>query len=131
MFVFFFKQKTAYEMRIRDWSSDVCSSDLHLGHGQDDGDLANLLGADQLAREIGAVERLGEEEAERTDDAVHRRHRNARLLLIDLELADLLRTRGVRRAPEPGREPSDVAQIITLRLRPEPDRKSTRLNSSH
>src|SRR3546814_4488671 len=30
-FFFFFKQKTAYEMRISDWSSDVCSSDLHLG----------------------------------------------------------------------------------------------------
>src|SRR3546814_8133406 len=30
--VFFFKQKTAYEMRISDWSSDVCSSDLFLGH---------------------------------------------------------------------------------------------------
>src|SRR3546814_4637558 len=29
-FVFFFKQKTAYEMRISDWSSDVCSSDLWL-----------------------------------------------------------------------------------------------------
>src|SRR3546814_4900195 len=26
---FFFKQKTAYEVRISDWSSDVCSSDLH------------------------------------------------------------------------------------------------------
>src|SRR3546814_8188603 len=37
--VFFFKQKTAYEMRISDWSSDVCSSDLYcnqarLGAGQ-------------------------------------------------------------------------------------------------
>src|SRR3546814_4214641 len=31
MFFFFFKQKTAYEMRISDWSSDVCSSDLD-GH---------------------------------------------------------------------------------------------------
>src|SRR3546814_8676575 len=27
--IFFFKQKTAYDMRISDWSSDVCSSDLH------------------------------------------------------------------------------------------------------
>src|SRR3546814_2075070 len=27
---FFFKQKTAYEMRISDWSSDVCSSDLRI-----------------------------------------------------------------------------------------------------
>src|SRR3546814_6259391 len=30
MVFFFFKQKTAYEMRISDWSSDVCSSDLDL-----------------------------------------------------------------------------------------------------
>src|SRR3546814_10092763 len=34
LFVFFFKQKTAYEMRISDWSSDVCSSDLALGRGR-------------------------------------------------------------------------------------------------
>src|SRR3546814_5583564 len=31
LLVFFFKQKTAYEMRISDWSSDVCSSDLASG----------------------------------------------------------------------------------------------------
>src|SRR3546814_10194655 len=30
---FFFKQKTAYEMRISDWSSDVCSSDLAASEG--------------------------------------------------------------------------------------------------
>src|SRR3546814_10778721 len=34
MIVFFFKQKTAYEMRISDWSSDVCSSDLR-AHAED------------------------------------------------------------------------------------------------
>src|SRR3546814_8477977 len=34
--LFFFKQKTAYEMRISDWSSDLCSSDLaRLSHGAD------------------------------------------------------------------------------------------------
>src|SRR3546814_13377077 len=33
---FFFKQKTAYEMRISDWSSDVCSSDLKAGEEQGD-----------------------------------------------------------------------------------------------
>src|SRR3546814_2710236 len=32
VFIFFFKQKTAYEMRISDWSSDVCSSDLRRRH---------------------------------------------------------------------------------------------------
>src|SRR3546814_2819680 len=54
MFFFFVKQKTAYEMRISDWSSDVCSSDLDL--------LAEILEA-QVAehrmaaqREIRAVE---------------------------------------------------------------------------
>src|SRR3546814_7736339 len=31
--VFFFKQKTAYDMRISDWSSDVCSSDLRARDG--------------------------------------------------------------------------------------------------
>src|SRR3546814_3522753 len=31
LYCFFFKQKTAYEMRISDWSSDVCSSDLQRG----------------------------------------------------------------------------------------------------
>src|SRR3546814_2246662 len=43
-FVFFvFKQKTAYEMRISDWSSDVCSSDLR--RPQQDGDAADQGGA--------------------------------------------------------------------------------------
>src|SRR3546814_17034662 len=47
LFVFFFKQKTAYDLRISDWSSDVCSSDLALldgvRHGRsDDGRHARL-----------------------------------------------------------------------------------------
>src|SRR3546814_6001698 len=42
VFFFFFKQKTAYEMRISDWSSDVCSSDLL---GIDDQVRARRLGA--------------------------------------------------------------------------------------
>src|SRR3546814_2571080 len=36
---FFFKQKTAYEMRISDWSSDVCSSDLPAACPRVDGEL--------------------------------------------------------------------------------------------
>src|SRR3546814_14545547 len=39
---FFFKQKTAYEMRISDWSSDVCSSDLSKRMGQIVEDLLTL-----------------------------------------------------------------------------------------
>src|SRR3546814_13025806 len=43
-FVFFFKQKTAYEMRISDWSSDVCSSDLEAIVQRTNSDLANSFG---------------------------------------------------------------------------------------
>src|SRR3546814_2558824 len=38
---FFFKQKTAYELRISDWSSDVCSSDLPDAHHPSDPALTN------------------------------------------------------------------------------------------
>src|SRR3546814_13232396 len=67
--VFFFKQKTAYEMRISDWSSDVCSSDLRSRAVR--GDL----------RQEGA----GEREGARDMDVEHRleiggRHRVERLL---------------------------------------------------
>src|SRR3546814_6997173 len=44
-FFFFFKQKTAYEMRISDWSSDVCSSDLDPG-----GERGRLVGGDRRRR---------------------------------------------------------------------------------
>src|SRR3546814_8493181 len=48
---FFFKQKTAYEMRISDWSSDVCSSDLRVGTA-----------LDELSRRVGfrVIPGLGE-----------------------------------------------------------------------
>src|SRR3546814_12553023 len=48
---FFFKQKTAYEMRISDWSSDVCSSDLP-GDRPDRMEKALGLGADALILDL-------------------------------------------------------------------------------
>src|SRR3546814_11312757 len=58
----FFKQKTAYEMRISDWSSDVCSSDLARRRGarvlQDDLQVVGRL--DQLLQALRrALQRLG------------------------------------------------------------------------
>src|SRR3546814_10544115 len=50
--LFFFKQKTAYEMRISDWSSDVCSSDLD---GQD-----RTAFADAAVVGIGGAAQAGE-----------------------------------------------------------------------
>src|SRR3546814_8847383 len=64
LFFFFFKQKTAYEMRISDWSSDVCSSDLtmrlaRLGEGRVDrsvvGDVAFTENAGDLVRDGDAL----------------------------------------------------------------------------
>src|SRR3546814_3493113 len=71
---FFFKQKTAYEMRISDWSSDVCSADLRRG-------LAFGAGGEIVAalRNFGggglhrgrAVAEAGRHVAQRADGVVH------------------------------------------------------------
>src|SRR3546814_1105333 len=53
LFIFFFKQKTAYEMRISDWSSDVCSSDLR---AERDENLHHPVRAvDRRRRRLGAI----------------------------------------------------------------------------
>src|SRR3546814_687315 len=59
LYCFFFKQKTAYEMRISDWSSDVCSSDLrevtmtvNYGPGSNT-DVASRIFAEGMAQELG------------------------------------------------------------------------------
>src|SRR3546814_15182181 len=57
--VFFFKQKTAYEMRISDWSSDVCSSDLETDVALEH--VAEVL--DAVAEHQGAVDAHAEGEA--------------------------------------------------------------------
>src|SRR3546814_4445111 len=54
MSCFFFKQKTAYEMRISDWSSDVCSSDLGIGLRME---LRASVGLDDFS---GLVEAVGD-----------------------------------------------------------------------
>src|SRR3546814_4866002 len=58
---FFFKQKTAYEMRISDWSSDVCSSDLGVAYVRKEHGRINVVVAPGAKRsaEIG-VDHTGE-----------------------------------------------------------------------
>src|SRR3546814_13578717 len=68
--LFFFKQKTAYELRISDWSSDVCSSDLQ---GEDHGGEADPerdAGAVDHGREDVAALRVGAEQEARIALAV-------------------------------------------------------------
>src|SRR3546814_18864163 len=80
--MFFFKQKTAYEMRISDWSSDVCSSDL------------------LEVIEVGILQ--GVVEARR--DAVDRPGNGIRLVAAHDEAADLLLVIGQAVGIAPGRQ---------------------------
>src|SRR3546814_6727182 len=55
-FFFFFKQKTAYEMRISDWSSDVCSSDLWLAVGTQERMLPSHVVHEELEKKLVELE---------------------------------------------------------------------------
>src|SRR3546814_8984316 len=55
IYVFFFKQKTAYDMRISDWSSDVCSSDLKAA------EMSQIFA--QLAQDLGSFYNVDTETA--------------------------------------------------------------------
>src|SRR3546814_6755106 len=120
---FFFKQKTAYEMRISDWSSDVCSSDLlaaagaHPVHRHHHRLPAAVV---QLRRERAArVERVPDVGAEEPGGAAP--HVGA----------------GAERLVAVGPHDHGVHVVIVTDRLPRPrglpshDRKSTRLNSSH
>src|SRR3546814_1265627 len=118
LFFFFFKQKTAYEMRISDWSSDVCSSDLIDPVAHDDlpglesdeqRDRLRGAGDEREAAEIGGAERA-RRHAE-IDERQHREHAAAREQPAQI---------ACRRAHPPGQAGEAAGR----------DRKSTRLNSS-
>src|SRR3546814_17419992 len=68
--VFFFKQKTAYEMRISDWSSDVCSSDLLPRAHDPDRPAAHVESQQAFQRQIA----LADPRIRAMDLAVERQH---------------------------------------------------------
>src|SRR3546814_9407062 len=118
--LFFFKQKTAYEMRISDWSSDVCSSDLvsapesiRFPAGQKAGGTLSLVVASGFAPMMQHV----------LPEIVERVNRffgyNA--------VAKVAMRQGEVERREPERRPAPKM----LKPVPSEDRKSTRLNSSH
>src|SRR3546814_5051569 len=111
MFFFFFKQKTAYEMRISDWSSDVCSSDLK--------DYPKAIKRLEAARAAGSTEP------------------NVPILLMDSYLNAGQVDQGLATAKAAieasraaGQRPSDELYVRPIKAL-QADRKSTRLNSSH
>src|SRR3546814_7225802 len=80
---FFFKQNTAYEMRISDWSSDVCSSDLdrNLGRLDDADDPRLVVAVGKLTGQRGKQEERQDEQPAR--NGVERRF--LRRIAIDVE----------------------------------------------
>src|SRR3546814_5116798 len=129
-FFFFFKQKTAYEMRISDWSSDVCSSDL-----LDLGDEGALRPAEQRRQHLSGlvivvVDRLlAEDDQLRPFLLDHRLQQlgDSQRLRVALALDEDAAVgahgepgaQGFLRLGRAGRDPDEL------------DRKSTPLNSSH
>src|SRR3546814_3113760 len=100
-FFFFFKRNTAYEMRISDWTSDVCSSDLAGSGGG--GDRAVVRGADDLlARNVGG--------AGRADGP---RRRDARLARRDFLVA--ARADAATAAPDPADARDDLPARLSAR----------------
>src|SRR3546814_5760554 len=67
--IFFFKQKTAYEMRISDWSSDVCSSDLSSHFGCNRRGCGDRREASEMGRTPG--DRRGEKNRSRRQPRRH------------------------------------------------------------
>src|SRR3546814_7971104 len=118
---FFFKQKTAYDMRISDWSSDVCSSDLFIA-GVSAHLVEIMIDADDddrvRAHIIGHLQRsIGDGDAgPKTLGGVALK----RLAFAQIEIMDMI---GLA-SHEPARLPRQIGGDGI-------DRKSTRLNSSH
>src|SRR3546814_10593143 len=104
--IFFFKQKTAYEMRISDWSSDVCSSDLVAELDDPESFLETDRGA-AFVKSIVSDLYYERYERHRSDGPMPHKDAN--------ELAEAIL--------DARREDESAHRAI--------DRKSTRLNSSH
>src|SRR3546814_2479281 len=129
--IFFFKQKTSYEMRISYWSSDVCSSDLFIDlilHLTDLVWIGRYLGIPGV---ILILLSFGHSLRKR---GVIKSSNPVRLLRLHPDLSRPARTAarvaGDRRHQRVGRTPPRTHRQGPLRRRRR-DRKSTRLNSSH
>src|SRR3546814_10530770 len=126
---FFFKQKTAYEMRISDWSSDVCSSDLMERFDGYYGGATDIPPVGKACVDRVIFKMIPENAS-----------RVAALLAGDVHIIDALPTHAVKQVENnPGTHVLSVrgtrSSYIALNNQKPPfddvDRKSTRLNSSH
>src|SRR3546814_8553731 len=130
-FVFFFKQKTAYEVRISDWSSDVCSSDLEAEPAAAQTvfyDLPQMLvnlntgGSKKNYLKIAiSLELTSESDSVALENLLPRVVDNFQVYLRELRVEDLRGSAGVQR----------LREELLLRVKKAVDRKSTSLTCSH
>src|SRR3546814_8364191 len=116
VYVFFFKQKTAYEMRISDWSSDVCSSDLFND--------STVGSCDDVVVTQGTVTANG---LTSNYEVLTPTSGGGNALVISLHWSN---GNGASMANHMSMSELAKARNVTVVL-PTADRKSTRLNSSH
>src|SRR3546814_8176565 len=110
MCVVFFKQKTAYELRISDWSSDVCSSDL------------------QMVLGLLPKEKIRAVSFEADSDTSFAVPRALGIERLRPQLEDIVAARPAVVVRSYGGDARLDGQLNAMGIR---DRKSTRLNSSH
>src|SRR3546814_3390675 len=134
-FFFFFKQKTAYEMRISDWSSDVCSSDLVGAKADREADADHderRRFHHQLAPAVEAEQRRDEEMVERQQRVVA--HGEEEAEAGEPGERDRQHGRGIEQAARNLPPRLDLKAEAVKRhgpgspVRPQRDRQSTRLN---
>src|SRR3546814_7454330 len=140
---FFFKQKTAYDMRISDWSSDVCSSDLvavpngwskgKQGLGIAGTDAARTTAIESRQDAISKILKQGglEKKDEKTGKTFIEQLSSEQRLSLENEMRKLWYDRSKQGFVQliPGElAPMEFGRIVDGIVE---DRKSTRLNSSH
>src|SRR3546814_6345066 len=130
VFFFVFKQKTAYEMRISDWSSDVCSSDLA---GEED---ERATSSDRRPSRQSGLVRLPAAKPEKSQaESVAGQRIEGRVIVVDgdtmLVGSRLVRLHGIDAPHRRQNCVSGVAAWACGERAARRDRKSTRMNSSH
>src|SRR3546814_2897129 len=130
---FFFKQKTAYEMRISDWSSDVCSSDLRPGivHRIDKDTSGLLVVAKTDKAHEGLATQFAAHSIDRRYYAIVSGRPSPLSGSVNAWIGRSSHDRKKMAAQHEGRGKHAITHYAVREILNDADRKSRRMNSSH